>query len=177
MRTGGHATGSVPAGVHRVRPRFAWESGAAGVAADLELPLAPPSSIVCWHEYDPAVASRPKHEIAREHLELGLGDIEKGDDRGAVSALFYAAEAAIVAVAEAHGVDTKRNHRMKADAASELHSSGVLDEDFGPLLRTLNQQRKDVWYEGEDPDFGDETLEDVAERVRGLIEAAEADHV
>ena len=64
---------------------------------------------------------------------------------------------------------------MKADAASELHANGVLDEDFGPLLRTLNQERKDVWYEGEDPDFGEESLDDVAERVRGLIEAAEAD--
>jgi HEPN domain-containing protein len=133
-------------------------------------------SIVGRPEYDRAVASRPKHEIAREHFELALEDIEGGDDRGAVSALFYAAEAAIVAIADAHSVDTKRNHRMKADAASELHSNGVLDEDFGPLLRTLNQERKDVWYEGEEPDFGDETLEDVAERVRGLIEAAEADH-
>jgi len=122
------------------------------------------------------MGSKPKHEIAREHFELALQDIETGDERGAVSALFYAAEAAIVAVADAHGVDTKQNHRMKADAASELHSSGVLHEDCGPLLRTLNQERKDVWYEGEDPDFGDETLEDVAERVRDLIEAAEANH-
>ena len=122
------------------------------------------------------MGSKPKHEIAREHFELALKDIEAGDERGAVSALFYAAEAAIVAVADAHGVDTKQNHRMKADAASELHSSGVLHENCGPLLRTLNQERKDVWYEGEDPDFGDETLEDVAERVRDLIEAAEANH-
>jgi len=122
------------------------------------------------------VGSKPKHEIARAHFELALEDIRSGDERGAVSALFYAAEAAVVAVADAHGVDTKRSHRMKADAASELHANGVLDEDFGPLLRTLNQERKDVWYEGEDSDLGEESLDDVAERVRGLIEAAEAEH-
>lgn len=63
---------------------------------------------------------------------------------------------------------------MKADAASELHERGVLADDFGPLLRKLNQQRKDVWYEGEPPDFGDDGIGAVAQDVRRLVEAAEA---
>lgn len=103
-----------------------------------------------------------------------MADIEQGDHRGAVSALFYAAEAAVVAIAAVHGIDTRRNHRMKADAASELYERSLIDADFGPLLRRLNQERKDVWYEGEDPDFGDRTLADVAEDVQRLVEAAEA---
>ena len=59
-------------------------------------------------EYDRLVGSKPKHQIAREHFDLACADVAEGDDRGAVSALFYAAEAAIVALADAHGVDTKR---------------------------------------------------------------------
>jgi hypothetical protein len=122
------------------------------------------------------VPPRPKHEVARDHFELALSDIGEGDERGAVSALFYAAEAAVVAIADVHAVETKRNHRMKADAAAELHQRGVLTKDFGPLLRKLNQERKDVWYEGEPPDFGDDGIADVAEDVRLLVEAAEAAH-
>lgn len=116
---------------------------------------------------------RPKHELAREHLSLARDDIDREDVRGAVSALFYAAEAAITAISEAHSIDTKRNHRLKADAATELSKRGLVDEDFGPLLRTLNQQRKDVWYEGEEPDFGEESVSDVADHVESLVEAAE----
>lgn len=117
---------------------------------------------------------RPKHEVARDHLGLARADIEAGDERGAVSALFYAAEADLVALAEVHGIDTKRDHRRKADAASAMHANGALDSDFGPLLKELNQQRKDVWYEGEPPDFGEFGLSDVADEVESLVRAAEA---
>ena len=61
--------------------------------------------------------------------------------------MFYAAEAAIVAIADRAGIETKQRHWLKAEAATELHERGVLDEDCGPLLRQLNQARKDVWYE------------------------------
>lgn len=117
---------------------------------------------------------RPKHELARAHLELARLDIAGEDQLGAISALFYAGEAAITAIAELHSIDTKRNHRMKADAATDLFRRGLLDEDFGPLLRNLNQERKDVWYEGEEPDFGAETISEIADRVEILIEAAES---
>jgi hypothetical protein len=104
---------------------------------------------------------------------LARDDIDGEDVRGAVSALFYAAEAAIAGIAEVNAIDTKRNHRLKADAATELFKQGLLEEDFGPLLRNLNQARKDVWYDGEEPDFGEETVSDVADRVATLVEAAE----
>ena len=120
------------------------------------------------------MAPRPKHKLARDHLGLARDDIDGDDLRGAVSALFYAAEAAITGVAEINAIDTKRNHRLKADAATELFKKGLLEEDFGPLLRSLNQQRKDVWYEGEEPDFGEESVSDVADRVETLVEAAES---
>ena len=119
------------------------------------------------------MSPKPKHELAREHLDLARQDMADGDERGAINALFYAAEAAVVALAEAHEVDTKQNHRLKAEAASELHARGVLGTDFGDLLRTLNQARKDVWYEGDEPDFGDDDLEGVARQVEQLVVAAE----
>jgi len=53
-----------------------------------------------------------------------------------------------------------------------LYEKNVLAEDFSSLLRLLNQQRKDVWYEGEPPDFGDQDVEEVAEPVERLVEAA-----
>ncbi len=90
-----------------------------------------------------------------------------------MNALFYAAEAAVVALSDAHGIDTKLHHGLKADAATELHRRGVLDEDFGPLLRQLNQARKDIWYEGDDPQL-DRGLEEISGDVERLVVAAEA---
>ena len=58
------------------------------------------------------------------------------------------------AVAERSGIDTRRQHQLKAEAASQLHQKGILERDYGPLLRTLNQARKDIWYEGDDPELG-----------------------
>jgi len=49
----------------------------------------------------------------------------------------------------------------------------VLEEDLAPLLRQLNQARKDIWYEGDDPDFGGRSLEDVLAEVEKLVEAGE----
>jgi uncharacterized protein (UPF0332 family) len=71
----------------------------------------------------------------------------------AVNALFYAGEAAVVALADQNEIDTKRHHGLKADAATEMHTKGVLAEDYGPVLRILNQARKDIWYEGEEPEL------------------------
>ena len=82
----------------------------------------------------------------------------------AVNALFYAGEAAVVAIAEQNAIDTKRHHGLKADAAAELYKKGVLGEDYGPVLRILNQARKDIWYEGEEPELNGE-LEDLVAKV------------
>jgi len=97
------------------------------------------------------VSPKDKRQLAREHLDDAEAAVSEDRLKDAVNALFYAAEAATVAVAERSGIDTRRQHQLKADAASEMHQKGVLKRDYGPLLRTLNQARKDIWYEGDDP--------------------------
>lgn len=77
-----------------------------------------------------------------------------------------------MALAEAHRIETRKQHYLEADAASELHRRGLLRDDFGPLLRQLNQARKDIRYEGDEPDF-ERSLEDVLADVETLVEAAE----
>lgn len=130
---------------------------------------------VVRRRYDRAVVPRPKHELARDHLSHARLDLEQDDDRDALNALFYSAEAAIVSLAAVHGIDTRQNHRLKAEAADELAARGILEAGVGTLLRELNQARKDVWYEGEEPDLG-RSLEDVADDVEALVEVAEQAH-
>lgn len=119
------------------------------------------------------VSPKNKPELAREHLEAARSASEDERMNDAVNALFYAGEAAIVALAEHHGIDTKKHHGLKADAASQLYTEGALAKDYGPLLRTLNQARKDIWYEGEEPELDDD-LESIVAEVETLVEAAEA---
>jgi uncharacterized protein (UPF0332 family) len=123
--------------------------------------------------YDPSVSPKAKHELVRDHLDTARDDLSGGREKDAVNALFYAAEAAAVALADSHGIDTKKLHYLKADAATELHRRGVLETDLGPLLRELNQARKDIWYEGDEPDFG-RSLADVLVDVEALVVEAEA---
>ncbi len=77
----------------------------------------------------------------------------------------------MVALAEHHQLDTKRSHRLKADAASEFYKQGALFTDYGPLLRGLNQARKDIWYEGEEADL-DAEIEAIAQEVQELVNQA-----
>lgn len=49
----------------------------------------------------------------------------------AVNALFYAGEAAVVALADLHEIDAKKHHGLKADAATELHNKGVVRSRWG----------------------------------------------
>jgi uncharacterized protein (UPF0332 family) len=118
------------------------------------------------------MSPKDKRQLAREHLDDA--EAAASDDRlkDAVNALFYAAEAAVVALAERRGIDTKRQHQMKADAASDMYEKGVLEHDFGPLLRIVNQARKDIWYEGDDPSLGGD-LDDLVHEVAALVAAAE----
>ena len=87
--------------------------------------------------------------------------------------LHLAAEAAVVALAESEGIDTRRRHDMKADAAGELFRRGIVSEDLSEVLRSLNQVRKDATYEGEDPDLSVEDLEALAERIETIVVVAE----
>jgi hypothetical protein len=46
------------------------------------------------------VSPKPKRELAREHLETAREDLGRQHEKDAVNALFYAAEAAVVAFAD-----------------------------------------------------------------------------
>lgn len=90
-----------------------------------------------------------------------------------VTFLHLAAEAAVVALAELNGIPTERQHWRKGDAATVLHTRGILSTDLRPILELLNQARKDTGYEGEDPDFGDWTPEELVSTVEDAVHTAE----
>lgn len=114
-----------------------------------------------------------KSELARKHLTRASGAFEAGDPVVGVTFLHLSAEAAIVALSEHHGIVIERQHWRKAEAATELNARGILPEDLSPILAMLNQARKDAGYEGEDPDFGDWTTEDLLSIVEEAVHAAE----
>ena len=90
-----------------------------------------------------------------------------------VTFLHLAAEAAVVALAELNEIPTERQHWRKGEAATELHTRGILSTDLGPMLELLNQARKDAGYEGEDPDLGDWTSEALVSTVEDAVHTAE----
>jgi hypothetical protein len=90
-----------------------------------------------------------------------------------VTFLHLATEAAVVALAELNGIATERQHWRKGEAATELHTRGILTADLGPMLELLNQARKDAGYEGEDPDLGDWTSEELLSTVKDAVHTAE----
>jgi len=120
------------------------------------------------------VSPKAKHELAREHLDTAQRELAEGAIVPAIMFLHLAAEAAIVALAEREGIDTKKRHDKKAEAAHELYRRGVVGEDLGESLRSLNQARKDATYEGEDPELDSEALEALAVRIETVVKAAEA---
>jgi hypothetical protein len=119
------------------------------------------------------VSPKAKGELAREHLDRALPAVTAEDYTEAVTWLFAALEAAIVAVAERHGIDTKKRHWEKAKAAQRLHDSGVLPHDFSQVHDILNNARKVAVYEGEEPELGEHSLADVAAEVEVAVEQAE----
>jgi uncharacterized protein (UPF0332 family) len=118
------------------------------------------------------VSPKTKRELARQHLETAREDLDGERYGDALNAMFHAAEAAIVWLADHHGIDTRRLHWAKAEAAEQLHTLGATDSDHGDLLRDLNQGRKDYWYDGEEPD--PEGLHAYLDRVTSLVSDAEA---
>lgn len=123
------------------------------------------------------VSPKAKSVLAREHLERALPAVQSEDHTEAVTWLFAALEAAVVAIAEANGLDTQKQHWKKAEVAEQLHQCGVLSHDFSGTLGALNDARKVAVYEGEEPDLGDQSLEDIAADVEvavGLAEQADS---
>ncbi len=100
--------------------------------------------------------------------------METEDYTEAVTWLFVALEAAIAAIADQRGVSTPPKHWRKVKIAEALFNEGHISFDFGPVLRTLNDARKEAIYEGEEPDLGGQSLEDVAADVETAVGIAEA---
>lgn len=123
------------------------------------------------------MSPQSKSGLAREHFTRASAAFKAGDPVVGVTFLHLAAEAAIVALAELHGIATERQHWRKAEAATELHTRGILFTDLSPILELLNQARKDAGYEGEDPDFGDWTSEDLLGTVEEAVRTAEEESI
>jgi hypothetical protein len=118
------------------------------------------------------VSPKSKRELARQHLETARADLDGARFGDALNAMFHAAEAAVVWLADHHGIETRRLHWVKAEAAEQLHAKGATGGDHGDLLRDLNQGRKDYWYDGEEPD--PEELHRYLDEVEALVVDAEA---
>lgn len=119
------------------------------------------------------MSPKDKPQLAREHLERALPAVVADDYTEAVTWLFAALEAAIAALADQHGVTIEPKHWKKADAAEELYAHQAVPVDFAPVLRTLNEARKKAVYEGEEPDLGDQSLEDLATDIELAVDLAE----
>lgn len=60
-------------------------------------------------------------------------------------------------------------------AIDELRAEGVLPRDLSALHQLLNEERKAMFYEGEDPDLGELTIEEVIREVETAVRMAEAE--
>lgn len=85
------------------------------------------------------MSPKSKAELAREHLERAANGVEANDPTEAVTWLLAALEAAIVAVAEALGMETPTHHWKKAQVAQELHERGHLSADYSDMLDLLKR--------------------------------------
>lgn len=121
------------------------------------------------------MAPKPKVEVAREHLTKAQDEAFAGDLRDAVQWSFASLEAAIDALAEKHGIPIEEKHWKRSEAAATLHQKNVVPEDLSTLHELLNEERKGMFYEGEDPDLGELTIEDVLTDIETMVEVAEAE--
>lgn len=114
-------------------------------------------------------------EVAREHLSKAQEEASAGDLKDAVQWSFASLEAAIDALAAKHGISIEEQHWRRRDAAHELRVKGVLPRDLSALHQLLNEERKAMFYEGEDPELGELSIEDVLSEVEAAVKIAEAD--
>lgn len=120
------------------------------------------------------MSPKPKAELAREHLERAMSGVNDNDSTEAVTWLLAALEAAIVAIAEAQGLETPTQHWKKAQVAKDLHAAGIVPANYSETLDLLNAGRKLAVYEGDEPDLGESSLEDLVAAVESAVAAAEA---
>jgi HEPN domain-containing protein len=121
------------------------------------------------------MAPKPKVEVAREHLSKAQEEAGAGDLRDAVQWSFASLEAAIDALAAKHGIRIDEQHWRRRDAAHELMLKSVLPRDLSGLHQLLNEERKAMFYEGEDPELGELSINDVLSEVETAVKTAEAD--
>lgn len=88
---------------------------------------------------------------------------------------FASLEAAIDALAAKHGISIGEQHWRRRDAAHELMLKGVLPKDLSGLHQLLNEERKAMFYDGEDPELGELSIEDVLSEIETAVKMAEAD--
>lgn len=121
------------------------------------------------------MTAKPKAQVAREHLTKAREEAAEGDLKGTVAWSFASLEAAIDALAEVHQIAIDEKHWRRTDAAAMLHKKGVLPRDLSDLHRELNETRKAIIYDGEEPDLGEWSIEDVLVELEQAVEIAEAE--
>lgn len=147
--------------------------GAAHIRGDPALGYA--RGIVSSNRHNGSMVARPKRELAREHLNLALEELEEENLGLVATLLLHSAEAAIDALADETGISTSPHHWRRGEIVDELEKKGVLESDGGAdLVRVLNEDRKAYAYDGEEPTFGGDDAEEIVARVVELVEAAEA---
>jgi hypothetical protein len=119
------------------------------------------------------MSPKAKSQLARERLERALPAVAVEDYTEAVTWLFASLEATVAALAAQHGVSIEPKHWKKAEVAEQLFAQGAVSTDFAPALRALNNARKKAIYEGEEPDLGDRSLEDLAAEIEAAVELVE----
>ncbi len=77
-------------------------------------------------------------------------------------------------LAESQGIAIDEQHWKRTEAARELHKRGVLPKDLSGLHRELNELRKGVFYEGDELESGDLSVEDTLTDIDTAVEIAEA---
>lgn len=118
------------------------------------------------------MSPKPKNEVAREHLKKAREEAGNGDVRAVVIWAFPALEAAIDALAEANGIVVKEDHWKRMQTASDLREQGAFDQDLSSLHRLLNEERKGIAYDGEDPDLGGFSVKEILDVIELAIDAA-----
>jgi HEPN domain-containing protein len=121
------------------------------------------------------VSPKPKIEVAREHLKKAREEAAQGDVRAAVVWAFPALEAAIDALAEDRGIAITKDHWKRKQTAEKLRDQGAFDQDLSSLHLLLNEERKGIAYDGEDPDLGGRTIGEVLDEIEAAVEIAEGD--
>lgn len=119
------------------------------------------------------MSTKPKVEVAREHLDKALDEASGGDLRDAVQWGFASLEAAIDALAADEGIPIEEKHWKRSEAAEELYKREVLPADLSGLHKELNVLRKAIFYDGDELESEGFSVEDALVEIETAVEIAE----